>query len=381
MLEYFLTVGAAQAMQQLACIQGEVSRACGGQQPLLRNEEREQKRGGRIGDKKEEKQQGKGPQARGKEVEEKEDKEKEDKGEAQNQKKFVEKVQRKDRTFLHGEDERGKERKKKRKEKQTSKKMALLLLRLGQNWLGDNAAAEGLQRRTEMMERMQQQEVQVKESSWMEETPQRWRQPRRGVRTEMRKEEKSLKCTLLNGSAWSTEKKYMRTNKGTFDIFFGIEHRLRKDEIEEQFYKETMEGWWFAAEDQKHTSGGVFVAVGSNLGAVVGKKEGTVMSIPGNEGRSAKVWVNVRGGMLMSAAYFWHTDGWSPRNEAILEAVLKRARTTKHPWLMTCDANMSARRISRKPLVSERSKACDSTRGSVNVQIKKCQRRMGRESL
>ena len=43
----------------------------------------------------------------------------------------------------------------------------------------------------------------------------------------------------------------------------------------------------------------------------------------------------------MSAAYFWHAEGWTPRNEAILEAVLKRARTTKNPWLEACDANMS----------------------------------------
>ena len=34
-------------------------------------------------------------------------------------------------------------------------------------------------------------------------------------------------------------------------------------------------------------------------GEVVGKKEGAVMSIPGNEGRIARVWVNVRGGMRM----------------------------------------------------------------------------------
>ena len=54
------------------------------------------------------------------------------------------------------------------------------------------------------------------------------------------------------------------------------------------------------------------------------------MSIPGNEGRNAQVWVN-----------FWHSEGWSPRNKAILEAVLKRARATKHPWLIACDADMS----------------------------------------
>ena len=54
----------------------------------------------------------------------------------------------------------------------------------------------------------------------------------------MRTEEKRLKCPLLNCSAWSTEKKCMRRYKGTFDIFFGIKHRLRKDEMEEQLNKE-----------------------------------------------------------------------------------------------------------------------------------------------
>ena len=85
----------------------------------------------------------------------------------------------------------------------------------------------------------------------------------------MRKEEKRLMCILLNGSAWSTEKGYMRRYKGTFDIFFGIEHRLRKEEMEEQLNKEAKEGWRFAdgaaritdaradSEDQKYTSGGV----------------------------------------------------------------------------------------------------------------------------
>ena len=65
-------------------------------------------------------------------------------------------------------------------------------------------------------------------------------------------------------------------------------------------YKEAKEGWTFAAgaasEGQKHTSGGVFVAVDSNLGAVVGEKGGAVKFIPGSEGRIAQVWVNVRGG-------------------------------------------------------------------------------------
>ena len=90
-------------------------------------------------------------------------------------------------------------------------------------------------------------------------------------------------------------------------MFFGIEHRLRKEEMEEHSNKEAKEGWRFAAdaaritderagsEERKHTSGGVFVALDSNLGAVVGGDEGAIESIPGNEGRIAQVGcANVR---------------------------------------------------------------------------------------
>ena len=90
--------------------------------------------------------------------------------------------------------------------------------------------------------------------------------------------------------------------------------------MEEQFNREAKEGWRFAAdaaritdetarsEDREHTSGGVFVAVDSNLGTVVGEREGAVASI--------QAWVNVRGGMQVFSVYFWHSEGWTPRNEA-----------------------------------------------------------------
>ena len=127
---------------------------------------------------------------------------------------------------------------------------------------------------------------------------------------------------------------------------------MRREEMEEQFNNEANEGWRFAAgaaritderagsEDQKHTSGGVFVAIDSNLGAVVGAEEGAIEAIPEN-GLIAQAWVNVRGGLRIFTVDFWHSEGWTSRNEAILEALLKRARTTKHPWLIACDANMS----------------------------------------
>ena len=58
--------------------------------------------------------------------------------------------------------------------------------------------------------------------------------------------------------------------------------------------------------------------------------------------------MNVRGGLRIFSVNFWHSEGWTPRNEALLEAVLKRTRTTKHPWLIACDANMSTEGFEKK---------------------------------
>ena len=72
----------------------------------------------------------------------------------------------------------------------------------------------------------------------------------------------------------------------------------------------------------------------------MGAEEGTIVSISGNEGRIAQAWVNVRGGLRVFSVYSWHSEVWTPRNEALHAAVVKQANTTRHPWLVACDANM-----------------------------------------
>ena len=120
------------------------------------------------------------------------------------------------------------------------------------------------------------------------------------------------------------QRKCMRRYKRKERYFFWIEHKLRKEEMEKQFNREAKEGWRFAAdaaritderaggEDQKHTSGGVFVSVDSNLGAVVGAEEGTIVSISGIVGRIAQAWVNVRGSLRVFSVYIWHSEGCTP---------------------------------------------------------------------
>ena len=79
--------------------------------------------------------------------------------------------------------------------------------------------------------------------------------------------------------------------------------------------------------------------------------EGAVTSITGNEGRITQAWVNVRGGMK----FLQHASG--TRRDG--------PQDMKLSW------------IRAKSLVSKRSDACDSTRGSVNVQVENCQGRLG----
>ena len=59
-----------------------------------------------------------------------------------------------------------------------------------------------------------------------------------------------------------------------------------------------------------------------------------------------------------------------PRNEALLEAVVKEARTTKHQWLTACDANMSPKDF-EESVWFQRAGVHRGANGSFKVQIKK----------
>ena len=112
-------------------------------------------------------------------------------------------------------------------------------------------------------------------------------------RREMLKPSTAVRCTLVNGSAWCTEKNHMRWYKGTSNIFLKIEHRTRKEELEKQFNKQTKQESRFAtyaatitdenasSEDCNHPSRVVFVAINRDLRAVVDKEEGAVTSLLG----------------------------------------------------------------------------------------------------
>ena len=83
----------------------------------------------------------------------------------------------------------------------------------------------------------------------------------------------------------------------------------------------------------------------------------------------------------MFAAHFWHTEDCPPRNDAVRAAVLKRARTTKHPWLIACDANMSPQDFEKSLWFRKDQMHVIAPEGGSTVQIKKSQGSMGGEGI
>ena len=94
---------------------------------------------------------------------------------------------------------------------------------------------------------------------------------------------------------------------------------------------------------------------------IAGKKSSLVDTIGGkvegleeNEGRIVQIWVNCKGGLQLFAVYFWYSEGWTTRNEVLMDAVVLRTRDTPCPWLMACDANVEPETLVQCKWFSER---------------------------
>ena len=75
---------------------------------------------------------------------------------------------------------------------------------------------------------------------------------------------------------------------------------------------------------------GVLVAYDSGIVWSTKDKEPLCLFLETKE-ESPEAWVSVRGGMRIFALYFWHSEELTPRHEALMEAVVEQASTTRHP--------------------------------------------------
>ena len=75
--------------------------------------------------------------------------------------------------------------------------------------------------------------------------PKNLRATRAEKRQQSRQHQKCVCCSMgKRGVRRSTWKRY----KGTYDFFVGIEHRMKKEEMEEYFNKEARQGWGSTSE-------------------------------------------------------------------------------------------------------------------------------------
>ena len=92
--------------------------------------------------------------------------------------------------------------------------------------------------RTEKKMEVSQGECETTECRWEQMNDTRHSQQEKGEnRGDIQTSPNTVRCALLSGSAWCTERKYIGRCRGTFDMCFEIEHRITKEEMKEQFNK------------------------------------------------------------------------------------------------------------------------------------------------
>ena len=134
-------------------------------------------------------------------------------------------------------------------------------------------------------------------------------------------------------------------------MFFALEQWIRQEEMEEKYNKEVMQGWRFASdaarisdenassEDRKHTSGGVFVANDSGVGAGVVRRRSRYVDY-WNRGGIAQAWRNVRGMDIEE----WSADGSSGQAGENLHAPFAGGVWCQHGTPRTSDGASGSRR-------------------------------------
>ena len=147
-------------------------------------------------------------------------------------------------------------------------------------------------------------------------------------------QEVCINCAQLSGSSIGAEKEYTAQHTENFDVFFGIEHRMRRGggtavqrvskEKRKIAAREAKDTESKGEADNKHMSSGVFMAFDVALSSVVNTEKGAVGTIPDNDGRVVQAWINVKEGLQVFAVYFGRSEGRSQRNEAMIVRTPRR---------------------------------------------------------
>ena len=182
--------------------------------------------------------------------------------------------------------------------------------------------------------------------------------PHRGKRGGHRGGSDQLHFCTVNGSTWSALRGWMdghseaRKQQGHREdvVLLGQEHRLLADRAVTSSRGMRRWGWQVGlspaartdAAGPNATSAGTLIAAGTHVGLqYIAGATSWDFSPKGSEGRVSAAWLDAGGGIIVVSVYLWHTEQWSARNHAIMEAVFQLAKSMACPWILAGDFNMS----------------------------------------
>ena len=157
----------------------------------------------------------------------------------------------------------------------------------------------------------------------------------------------------INGSSWGPIRTWLETHHRQRVVAIGQEHRLLPEACEVVEASMRNSGWRMGFAPALRTtdlleqdaglcsSAGAMVAAPMYIGfEPLQPHPNWDLSPVGATGRLAAGWANVLGGIAVLSAYFWCSERWSCRNQALMRRIIEVVQDLDCLWVLSADFNM-----------------------------------------
>ena len=169
--------------------------------------------------------------------------------------------------------------------------------------------------------------------------------PHRSRRTRKRGPKGNTAVVSRSGSGWTQSRDAMVHGPG--DLFLFQEVQKDAEDCLDAADKIAKDGVHVALVPSVPgpnggNSAGVGIGVKKPIAAALVLGDTVDFSPPDAGGRVAAMWANAicKGGVLLISAYFFHSEGWSARNHAIMLAIGSIIKRFGGPWILSAGWNM-----------------------------------------
>ena len=162
-----------------------------------------------------------------------------------------------------------------------------------------------------------------------------------------------ISIVTVNANFWTTHREWM-AREGPQHLVLGQEHRLEAARCDDESGKLEREGWRCGFTSAKRsavrvksesalaTSAGTFVAAPKHWGLewVWPTRGWQTKAMSAHQGRIAMAWTPILRGLTVFSVYFYHSEGWTERNQQLLGLLGDEVRRCAGLWVIGGDFNM-----------------------------------------